>query len=409
MPPPRSTPHSRQAAKNRVARQAAPRTVILHLATDVEPDDPGRETVDLAVLTQRAGWRALIASSGGRLVKIAERAAVRHRRIPLDGNALFSDWRSRIQLEALIQKEKPSIIHAHGIEAVTFAQALTRTHRMPLVADLTQPFPVTPRLQKLFTQMQGEAGMVRVPTEYMARSLQDKFGYPAEKIAQIPAGIDLTWHNAGFISPERLQKLSHLWRLPEQAAVVLVPMPLQPDMGHRVFLEALAKLKQESVFAVLIGSDRFSPGYALEVEGVLTRLGLTGRVVMPEFCLDWPAACWMASVVVAPNLAPRGQTPELLAAQAIGRPVIVTDTGAAREMVRSGETAWIVPPNDATALADAMIEAIRLTTDQRLIVAANTHDFVAETFPHTAWFNSLMDLYDSLLRPAERSNRSKAA
>ena len=56
-----------------------------------------------------------------------------------------------------------------------------------------------------------------------------------------------------------------------------------------------------------------------------------------------------------------------------------------------------------------MREAIRLTTEQRLIVAANAHDFAAETFPHTAWFNSMMELYDSLLRPAERSNRSKAA
>ena len=404
MPTPRAKILPRQYGRN-----AAARTVILHLAVDLEPDDPGRETVDLAMATQRSGWRALIASSGGQLVKMAERAAVRHRRLPLDGNALFSDWRSRLLLEAIIQKERPAVVHAHGADTLLLAQGLAKIHRFPLIADLTQPIPVTPRYRKLFEVLKQLPGRVRVPSEYMARHLCDQFGYPSDKIVHIPPGVDLSWFGAGFVSPERLRKLSHLWRLPEQASVVLVPLPLAPEMGHQLFLEALTQLKQENIFAVLVGSDRHAPGYAQQIENLLTRYNLNSRVVMPEVCLDWPAACWMASVIVTPNTEPRGQIPELLAAQAIGRPVIVTDTGASTEMVRSGETAWVIPPNDVKALTAAMREAITMTTEQRLNVAANTHDFVAETFPQSAWFNSMMDMYDSQLRPVERTVRAQQA
>ena len=142
---------------------------------------------------------------------------------------------------------------------------------------------------------------------------------------------------------------------------------------------------------------------------MVSHSGLAGMVIMPEACADLPAACWLASVVVAPNTAPRGQIPEILAAQAIGRPVIVTDTGANREMVSSGETAWVVPPDNAEALAEALSQAVRLETDQRLALAAGTHDFIAENFPQASWLDGMLGLYDQMLHPSKRTQQSAAA
>jgi glycosyltransferase involved in cell wall biosynthesis len=393
-----------QSSKNRASR-----TAILHLSPNLEPDEPGRETVDLAILTQRSGWRALIASAGGRLVNDAERAAVRHRRMPLDGHSLFGDWRSRLQLEALVKKERPALLHAHGIETLPFACAISRSHRIPFIADLTQPVPDHPRMHRLMADLKSVPSIVRVPSEFMARHLIETFKLEDEHIRPIPPGIDLQWYGAGFISAERLQKMSHLLRLPEQASVVLVPLPLSAGMGHKIFLEAMAGFKNENVFIVLVGSDRKAPGPRAEIENLVDQLGLGGKVVMPEFFADLPATCWLANIIVAPNIAPRGQNLELLAAQAIGRPVIVTRTGANPELVASGETAWVVPPNDVKALADAIREAIQLDTGQRLNLAERTHNFIAENFPQGAWFNGMMGLYESMLRPAERTARSMAA
>lgn len=46
------------------------------------------------------------------------------------------------------------------------------------------------------------------------------------------------------------------------------------------------------------------------------------------------------------------------AAYRLGRPVIVTDSGALPEYVVEGETGWIVPPNDPAALARALRSAL---------------------------------------------------
>ncbi len=391
-----------QSSRNRAALKPKPRVqkrarhIALHLCPDMEMADTAREVVDLAILTQRSGERAFIASSGGSLVTESERAAVRHRRVPLDDQGLFVDWRNRARLSTLIQRERPTLLHAHGVEVLSVAYGLSRAHHLPLVADLTQPLPDQPRYKQLAMRLRSISCLVRVPSQYMKMELEQKFGFSPDAVRLVPPGVDLQWHKADAISPERLQGLSRSWRLPEPTTVVLLPMPLHPGLGHDIFLEALASIKEENIFAVLIGSDRHSPGMRLALESQIQRLGLNGKVVMPESCSDWPTAFWLANIVVAPNVLPRGQNRALLAAQAMGRPVIVSDTGANREMVKSGATAWVTQPGDVQALAAALRQAAHLTTDQRLALADTAREFIAENFPQKGWFDGTIELYEDV-------------
>jgi len=392
-----------------LAGKPAFRSTILHLSPDLEPGAPAREAVDLAVLTQRAGWRALIASAGGALVTEAERAAVRHIRLPLNGRGLFANWRSARGVAHLVQSERPLLIHAHDIEAVAAALHSAQTQNVPLVADLSSPLEDKPRNRRILKKLEKVTAAVRVPTEFMAQNLQDQFKWPSSRLQVIPPGVDLQWSNPGAIGPDRLQNLTRLWRLPEQAAVILMPMPFTPGGGHERLLEALAQLKRNDVYAVLVGDNRPVRGVRDEIEQLIDELKLGGKVVLPDCCMDWPAACWLATAVVAPNIAPRGFAHELLVAQSLGRPVIISDCGANREMAESGVTAWVVPPDDSAALANALNEIIRLPTSRRIELSQRAIDFIAEVFPQAAWFNGMMDLYDSITLPVAARKQAAAA
>jgi glycosyltransferase involved in cell wall biosynthesis len=375
----------------------------------VEADSPGREAVAMAMLTQRSGWRAIIASSGGKLVNEAERAAVRHVRIPFTKNNILSRWRNYVLLKALALRERPALIHAHGLTAARYAQPLAREMRLPIVIDIAQHFYSTPQARKMFEALKHMMGLVRTPSQFMAQFLQKDFGLDDDHLHLVPPGVDLQLYSAGSISAERLQKLSQLWRMPEQASVILVPIPFKPGMGHKVFLNALAKLKNENIFAVLVGRDDPASGIRAEIESLVTQLGLDGKVIMPDYCHDLPAACWLSSVVVSPNINPLGHHTELLAAQAIGRPVIVTDTGANRELVLKDETAWIIAPENVDALTEALSQAVHLNTNQRLNLADSAHNFIADNFPQDIMFDGIMQMYEKLLQPSARRTQVKAA
>jgi glycosyltransferase involved in cell wall biosynthesis len=383
------------------------RTGVLHLCANLDYGDPARETVTLAVLTQRQGWRALIASGGGALVTEAERAAVKHVRMPLDNHGILANWRNRVHLEALVQRERPVLIHAHGIGTVDMGCRLSRLHRLPLVVDLTQPLPDNPATHRLLAQVAQTSCTIRVPTKTMFNHLTSTFQINPAVMSVVAPGVDLQSYNPAAVSAERLHNLSRLWRLPEQSIVVLMPMPLEPRMGHMTALHALTKLAGEQVYAVMVGSDRNAPGMREELENNIEHLGLHGKVIMPETCPDWPAAFWLANVVVAPNSAIRGQNMEILAAQALGRPVVVTSTGANEEMVLKGETAWVLPPDNIDALAKALSEAVRLTTDQRVNLADSTRYFIEDNFPQANWFSGMMEVYEDLMFPAGRTSAAQ--
>lgn len=98
---------------------------------------------------------------------------------------------------------------------------------------------------------------------------------------------------------------------------------------------------------------------------------------------------WYAAAdVVALSSNTEGQPIAPLEAYACGRAVVATAVGGVPEVVRDGETGWLVPPRDRAALASALEQALAdpALTDsygrsgRRLVVTAHTPRAVAQAF-----------------------------
>jgi glycosyltransferase involved in cell wall biosynthesis len=83
-----------------------------------------------------------------------------------------------------------------------------------------------------------------------------------------------------------------------------------------------------------------------------------------------PAAFLLCDVAVNASTDPEAFGRTVIEAQAMGRPVIATDHGGARETVAEGETGWRVPPGDAEALAGAIARALALPAAARAAMGA---------------------------------------
>jgi glycosyltransferase involved in cell wall biosynthesis len=66
----------------------------------------------------------------------------------------------------------------------------------------------------------------------------------------------------------------------------------------------------------------------------------------------------LVAIATKPLLYPSGQS-VLLEAMAMARAVVVTGTPALADYVADGETALVVPPGDAEALRDRLVEVAR--------------------------------------------------
>jgi len=121
---------------------------------------------------------------------------------------------------------------------------------------------------------------------------------------------------------------------------------------------ARARLRFEDRAALVLAG-----GYPEEWEGEHP-LQTIERLEVPDvFLAGWHSHSVMPAFFNASDLlvhaSPREQFGQVLVeAMACGLPVIAIDRGGPAAIVDDGETGWLLPPDDAEALADAMVEAV---------------------------------------------------
>ena len=131
---------------------------------------------------------------------------------------------------------------------------------------------------------------------------------------------------------------------------------LTPWKGQEVLLEAVARMPRGVVLELAGGRFPKDAGHVERLEARAARPDLAGRVrfLGPVSDVDALLARW--TVVVSPSVEPDPAPLVVLEAMAVGRPVVATAHGGPPEYL--GEAGVLVPPGDAAALADAVVELL---------------------------------------------------
>jgi glycosyltransferase involved in cell wall biosynthesis len=173
--------------------------------------------------------------------------------------------------------------------------------------------------------------------------------------------------------------------VPEADLVVVCVARLDPLKGHETLLEAaaLASGSGVAVTLVCVGAERdgsASMGEALKRRSA--SLGLEERVIWAGHQQDvgpWLHAADAAGLASHEECAPLA----LVEAGAAGLPLIGTRVGGIPEIVRPGETGFLIRPGDAAACARAFGELARDAALRRSLgsgaLAAVRRDFDATT------------------------------
>ena len=92
-----------------------------------------------------------------------------------------------------------------------------------------------------------------------------------------------------------------------------------------------------------------------------------------------------------------GFSNSILEYMAAGRPVVATDVGGAAELIREGETGYLVPAGDDEMMAAGLISLLR-DPNRSQMMGAEGRRIVEEQFSCEAQLARTEDLYERLLR-----------
>ena len=352
--------------------------------------------MDMALFLKAAGGTPVVASEGGRLVHELERAGIKHYTLPMASKNPFT-MRSNIKaLMNIVQEHSIDIIHARSRAPAWSAFFAAKRTGARFLTTFHAAYNYGSAPKKFYNSVMARGERVIAISNFIGEHIVSGYGVPAERIRSVPRGIDLVKFNPDHVSHERMATLTENWRLPDGLKVILCPGRLTRIKGQTVLLQALAKLQRRDFICVLAGSDQGRHDYSAELEQMALDLNLEGHVTMVGDCTDMPTAYMLADAVVAPSIVPEGFGRTAVEAQAMGRPIVASDLGGMRETVLPGETGWLVPANKVDELAVALDQALSLTHEQRLRLAAHAINHVRSNYSKENMGWATLDVYAEL-------------
>jgi glycosyltransferase involved in cell wall biosynthesis len=360
---------------------------FLLLPLSIMPNCLNRQWHDCATLWHRRGNQSSVAATPGAMQTDYIRSGMRHFPLP-SGNTILSRWRRNRQIAELVRTRQPQRIWVQDIADLT---ALRRA--MPSLtgvrAFISTPPAADVQLRKTLQDLLFLGGQIVTDSAFGEAALNQNFGIDPTQIMVLPPAIDSNVFNPGHVTAERALRLAERWRVPEGSAMILHIGALMPGGGQTALLEALAKLGRKDVYVVFLGEE-VGPGYSQQLLSMVEHNHLLGQVLFVEHCPDLAAALWFAHAITAVNSVPCGALPEILAAQAMGRPVIVTNVGAHPELVAPGETAWVIPAENSDYLKETLGEVLALSMQDRLRLAMRMQEFVSTHFAYGPWLETML-------------------
>ncbi len=375
----------------------------VYLITGLAYGGAENQAVQLAMRLKARGWDIVMVSALRPQAYVEDLQAAG---IPLYSLGIrrgVPDPRAISRFARILKKERPEIVHAHMIHA-------------NLLARITRLFIPVPVLicTAHNVEEKGRIGSLRIRemayratdwlcdlTTHVCRTGVERYiaekVVPAHKIRYIPNGLDV--HH--FYSDPKVRRWVREDLELGNDFVWIAVGRFDPQKNYRCMLEAFARVMQRKhrVRLVIVGNGSLRP----TMEQFAEERGISEKVRFLGIRKNVPHLMQAADALVMSSDW-EGLPMVLLEAHASSLPVVATDVGGNREVVRDGETGFLVPPRDPEALAQAMLRLMDLPEEERQKMGMVARQHIEANFS----LDRVVDQWEAVYRELWRNRAVRA-
>ena len=264
----------------------------------------------------------------------------------------FQQFQVVLQLHRAVKHHAIDLIHANSLSVALLGGIVARINRIPIL------------MHKRYATSYGILDRLceRLLQRVILVSEATRWDFaPEVKQTLIYNGVDLDAFQASPKEVETLRRelFPDASDAPTLAGVVT---RITPEKGIHFLVRAIAELKRKTAIKLLIvGGPYFQKDvdYMDSLKREVADLGVEDSVIFTGFLSDTRIVMSLLDIVLVPSIIPEACPRTIIEAMAVGKPVIATPLGGSKELVTS-ETGMLVPPEDASAIAEAVAA---LTTD----------------------------------------------
>jgi glycosyltransferase involved in cell wall biosynthesis len=296
------------------------------------------------------------------------------------------------------------IVHAHLYRCFQAVQVhhYAKKYGVPYILQAHGSLPrigAWPRLKWFYDVLFGHR-LLKDAAKVIALSRVEAEQYkrmsvPEEKIAIIPNGIDLSEY--ANLPPKGAFKKK--FNIPEDRKIILYLGRIHKIKGIDILIKAYAymrnKMNLRDIVLVIAGPD---DGYLNEAKRLAQALDVSNHVLFtgPLYGEDKMAAYIDSEAYVLPS---RYETfpMTILEVYACGKPVIASEVGGLRDLVKNGETGLLFKPENVKQLAERISNIL---DDDKMAeeMGLRGRNFVEENFAIEKIIEKLEKLYEEAVK-----------
>ena len=295
-----------------------------------------------------------------------------------------------LSLRRALRQFQPDIVHAHwwmpaGVAARIAIATTPGRYKLLVTCHGSDYFILGERFSRLRRWVFARSDAVTMVSPAMREHAISR-GLPGNKINVAPMGVDF---QNRFVHEDNA----------DRRGVIYVGRLIE-GKGVDNLLKAWAQISQDTRSQGLTiigdGSHRVSLQNLSRTLGVADSVTFTGAIPQDEL----PAYFQQAALLVFPSVGQEGLGLVAIEAMGCGCPVLISDVGSLEDVIIDGETGFVYPMGNSTALSQRLDELVP-ATELRAATAARGSDAVRSRFDWRAVGKNHQDLYNDLLTTDE--------
>ena len=286
------------------------------------------------------------------------------------------DPRGLARLVRVVRAWKPDVVHSHMVHANLMARVLRLLVPVPvLVSTIHNVYEGGPLLMAGYRLTNGLVDHMTIISQAAADRFVGERIVPGRLLTVIANGVDTD--RMRNLPPEGRAALRGGMSVGDQQFVWLAVGRFEVAKDYPNMLRAFADVRAREPRAVLVIVGQGS--LQAEAEALTAELGLREAVRFLGARDDVPAVMSAADGYVMSS-AWEGMPMVLLEAAAAGLPIVATAVGGNGEVVRDGESGFLVPARDSEVLRAGMLRLMALPEEQRRAMGERGREHVRANY-----------------------------
>ncbi|MBN2307451.1 MAG: glycosyltransferase [Candidatus Hydrogenedentes bacterium] len=302
---------------------------------------------------------------------------------------------------AFIAREAPDILHANGSQDHWISALANRTLGAPVCMVRTRhnTYPVHDAWPNRLLNRHWTDYQIVVCETVRARLAQQR-AFDAARMRSLHNGVDPAQFHP---DPEARARARAAFGYTAEHVVLGMAARLVIAKGHRFLFEAAPTLRLEfpNLRILLLGQGVLENSLKQSVRDA----GLDSIVTFAGFRDDMPVCIQAFDIGVQPSIDCEASSFSLMEQMATEKPIVTSDHGGSKEIVRDGLDGFVVPAGTVDPLADAL-RALIAEPGRRIAMGRSARERILSAFTLEQFAARTVDAYREALDICQHRRRN---